>query len=398
MSRSVLALLAVASLATAFPAFAQTGDGSLRGYVKDEQGAVLPGVTVTALSPALIAPVAGITDSGGYYRLLNLPPGTYAVTAELAGFSTYRREGVIMRAGLNAHGGHLAGARQSCRDDHGRRRLADDRNEPADQRDQHRGRAAARGADHVTPAVQRCARHGAGHRVAQRGRRRRPARVLLPRLAHLRARLPARRRACIRVHRLGRALDGHGRRHGAGRRDQARRRRCLDTAQHRRGDERRHTARPERIQGLGQLLVPADGMERRQHQGRRRAGRTADLAVGQPGGLVARRPDHQRQGVVLRDLPLRGPGERHQPNTDRSAVSSRRSSRTSSRSTTTRRASSRSSSSRRSSARTSCRGSSRTIAIATPAHASATPTRSTTTRPAVRCTWGSSTRSSASGC
>ena len=77
---------------------AQT-DGSLRGYIKDEQGAVLPGITVTATSPALLAPVTGVTDAGGYYRLLNLPPGTYTITAELAGFTTYRREGIVMRAG-----------------------------------------------------------------------------------------------------------------------------------------------------------------------------------------------------------------------------------------------------------------------------------------------------------
>ncbi|HYU78507.1 MAG TPA: TonB-dependent receptor, partial [Vicinamibacterales bacterium] len=101
MSRAFVAVLvdAVLVLATAPAAAAQTGDGSLRGYVKDGQGGVLPGVTVTALSPALLAPVTSITDGGGYYRLLNLPPGTYAVTAELSGFSTYRREGIVMRAG-----------------------------------------------------------------------------------------------------------------------------------------------------------------------------------------------------------------------------------------------------------------------------------------------------------
>ena len=100
MSRFLLACFAVVFLADVSSASAQTGDGSLRGYVKDEQGAVLPGVTVTAHSPALLAPVAGVTDGTGYYRLLNLPPGTYAVTAELSGFSTYRREGIVMRAGM----------------------------------------------------------------------------------------------------------------------------------------------------------------------------------------------------------------------------------------------------------------------------------------------------------
>jgi len=99
MSRSLLATLLATSLLTAIPCSAQTGDGSLRGYVKDEQGGVLPGVSVTATSAALIAPVVAVTDSSGYYRLLNLPPGTYTITAELAGFATYRREGVVMRAG-----------------------------------------------------------------------------------------------------------------------------------------------------------------------------------------------------------------------------------------------------------------------------------------------------------
>ncbi len=44
--------------------------------------------------------MTAVSDTGGYYRLLNLPPGTYAVTAELAGFSSWRREGIIMRAGI----------------------------------------------------------------------------------------------------------------------------------------------------------------------------------------------------------------------------------------------------------------------------------------------------------
>jgi hypothetical protein len=80
---------------------AQTGQGSLRGYIKDEQGGALPGVTVTASSPALIQPGTGITDAQGYYRLINLPPGTYTVSAELTGFATYRREEILLRAGAN---------------------------------------------------------------------------------------------------------------------------------------------------------------------------------------------------------------------------------------------------------------------------------------------------------
>jgi len=77
----------------------QTGAGGLRGYVKDDSGGVLPGVTVTARSSELLTPVVNVTDDTGLYRLNNLPPGTYVVTAELAGFATHRREGILVRAG-----------------------------------------------------------------------------------------------------------------------------------------------------------------------------------------------------------------------------------------------------------------------------------------------------------
>src|SRR5712692_11703598 len=95
----VLALLLV--LLTGAAAVAQTDQGSLRGYVKDEQGGALPGTTITATSPALLQPATAVTDTEGYYRLINLPPGTYAVRAELAGFATFRREDVLLRAGAN---------------------------------------------------------------------------------------------------------------------------------------------------------------------------------------------------------------------------------------------------------------------------------------------------------
>lgn len=95
--RLVLALIVTPFIPTLLGA--QTTQGGLRGYVKDPSGAVLPGVTVTAASPELIRPAAGITDAEGYYRLINLPPGTYTVTAELQGFSTFRREGILLRAG-----------------------------------------------------------------------------------------------------------------------------------------------------------------------------------------------------------------------------------------------------------------------------------------------------------
>jgi hypothetical protein len=80
---------------------AQSTGSSLRGYVKDDQGGVLPGVTVTATSPDMITPSTGVTDATGYYRLINLPPGVYAITAELPGFATYKRDGILLRAAVN---------------------------------------------------------------------------------------------------------------------------------------------------------------------------------------------------------------------------------------------------------------------------------------------------------
>ena len=99
MVRSRVAFLA-ALLSLAPPSvFAQTGQGSLRGYVRDAQGGALPGVTVTAAAPELLRPVTAVTNEEGYYRLINLPPGTYVLTAELTGFSTFKREGLLLRAG-----------------------------------------------------------------------------------------------------------------------------------------------------------------------------------------------------------------------------------------------------------------------------------------------------------
>jgi hypothetical protein len=68
---------------------------SITGVVRDTSGAVLPGVTVEASSPALIEKVRSVvTDGTGQYRIENLRPGEYAITFTLPGFSTVRREGV----------------------------------------------------------------------------------------------------------------------------------------------------------------------------------------------------------------------------------------------------------------------------------------------------------------
>lgn len=98
---NVCAFLLLALTLIWVPEAAAQGDGSLRGTVKDEQGGAMPGVTVTATSPGLMGAKTAVTDAAGNYRLINLPPGTYSLKAEITGFAPYRRDGVILRAAAN---------------------------------------------------------------------------------------------------------------------------------------------------------------------------------------------------------------------------------------------------------------------------------------------------------
>ncbi|MBE3123182.1 MAG: TonB-dependent receptor, partial [Planctomycetes bacterium] len=94
--------MAILVLVVAAPATAQISvGGSVRGTVSDAQGGVLPGVTVTATSPSAVRPSMVVTDARGYYRLTDLQPGSYVLTAELSGFAKYERRGVELRVALN---------------------------------------------------------------------------------------------------------------------------------------------------------------------------------------------------------------------------------------------------------------------------------------------------------
>ena len=87
----------VVMLLTASAAFAQ--QASITGVVRDTSGAVLPGVTVEASSPALIEQSRSVvSDGAGQYRLVDLRAGTYVVTFTLPGFATVRREGIELTA------------------------------------------------------------------------------------------------------------------------------------------------------------------------------------------------------------------------------------------------------------------------------------------------------------
>ncbi len=92
-----------AALLALLPASASAQTSGIAGVVKDSSGAVLPGVTVEASSPALIEKVrSAVTDSSGQYKITTLRPGTYTVTFTLPGFSIVRRENVALTSDFTA--------------------------------------------------------------------------------------------------------------------------------------------------------------------------------------------------------------------------------------------------------------------------------------------------------
>ena len=108
MRRLISAVVALAAmLALSTSAFAQGGGasstGTIQGRVMDAQGAVLPGVTVTATSPALIQPQTTVTSETGNYRFPAVPPGEYELNYELAGFNTLKRSGISITLGFTAN-------------------------------------------------------------------------------------------------------------------------------------------------------------------------------------------------------------------------------------------------------------------------------------------------------
>src|SRR5215208_5070550 len=84
--REAVKCLVLAAAVLVLPA-AAFGQATITGTVRDTSNAVLPGVTVEATSPALLAPRVVVTDSNGIYRIINLPAGSYSIVYTLSGFS-----------------------------------------------------------------------------------------------------------------------------------------------------------------------------------------------------------------------------------------------------------------------------------------------------------------------
>ena len=98
--RSIVLLF---TLLLAGSADAQTRTGILTGHVTDASGAAVPGVTVTATSPALIEGMrTEVSNERGLYRFIDLPPGDYVVRAEVAGFSPLEQAARVSLGGTTS--------------------------------------------------------------------------------------------------------------------------------------------------------------------------------------------------------------------------------------------------------------------------------------------------------
>jgi Carboxypeptidase regulatory-like domain len=100
--RWLACLVAVALVALAVPAHAQFESGQISGFVRDSQGAAVPGATVSITDEATKRARTYTTDASGYYTAPALPPGKYQVAVELAGFRKYVKTGITLDAAAKA--------------------------------------------------------------------------------------------------------------------------------------------------------------------------------------------------------------------------------------------------------------------------------------------------------
>src|SRR5687768_7601592 len=99
-STRVLVALALVGLLGAPCAYAQA-TAQITGIVADGQGAVLPGVDVTAIQTETGFKRSTVTDASGSYTLTNLPLGPYRVEAMLSGFRSFVRTGLVLQVNAN---------------------------------------------------------------------------------------------------------------------------------------------------------------------------------------------------------------------------------------------------------------------------------------------------------
>ena len=102
MTRRLRFAILAAALMIGSYAFGQQATGTISGTITDISDALLPGVTVTVTSPALIGTKTMVTNERGEYRIQLLPPGIYDVRTDLSGFNSLVRRNIEVRVGQTA--------------------------------------------------------------------------------------------------------------------------------------------------------------------------------------------------------------------------------------------------------------------------------------------------------
>ncbi|MGZ4731193.1 MAG: outer membrane beta-barrel protein [Terriglobales bacterium] len=97
-TRIALCLLVLFALALSV-AVAQETTAGLQGFVKDQSGAFISSATVEIEGVSLIGAKKAETDTGGFYRLTGLPPGSYTLTVTARGFKVEKRAGIVLEVG-----------------------------------------------------------------------------------------------------------------------------------------------------------------------------------------------------------------------------------------------------------------------------------------------------------
>ena len=90
---------ALTLLLTSAVAWAQLSTAQMSGRVTDQSGAVLPGVTVTAMQTDTGFTRTVVTDGAGAWVMPNMPTGPYRLEVALQGFRTYVQTGIVLQVG-----------------------------------------------------------------------------------------------------------------------------------------------------------------------------------------------------------------------------------------------------------------------------------------------------------
>lgn len=107
---------AVSAFLLLWPTLAFAQDAELRGVIRDQSGAIVPGASVTVLAPTTGARRAITSDAAGRYVFSFLSPGDYDITAELNGFQPVTRTGISLDTGKPHHARSHAAPRADQRD------------------------------------------------------------------------------------------------------------------------------------------------------------------------------------------------------------------------------------------------------------------------------------------